>query len=152
MRRAPVGVVGLLAALGAVTWFALESGGVGTVETTAADGTPRYTHVWPVEIDGVLWLEAGTPQNAWYVDIGREPDLWLDREGERRAYHAVPVPTEAARRRVRDALRARFGWRDAWVGMFVDSSGSVAVRLDPAAEPVGVGRPRSRWARARGFH
>jgi hypothetical protein len=30
---------------------------------------------------------------------------------------------------VRAALRAKYGWRDAWVGLLVDSSRSVAVRL-----------------------
>ena len=130
MRAVALAGGALVLALAAVTGFALESGGVGVVETSAAEGELRRTHVWPVEIDGELWLEAGTPDNGWYVDLGREAVLWLERDGIRRRYRAVPVPTEPARRRVRAGLRERFGWRDAWVGLFVDSSRSVAVRLE----------------------
>ena len=48
----------------------------------------------------------------------------------RRRYQAVPDLTPGAREAVRAALRALFGWRDCWAGMFVDSSRSVAVRLE----------------------
>ena len=103
----------------AITWLALESGGVGIVETTRADGTLRRTHVWPARIDGGLWLEAGTAGNGWYLDVQQEPLLWLDYEGERTRYRAYPVRDPAAHDRLRASLREQFGWRDpgfGWVG------------------------------------
>ena len=115
----------------AITWFALESGGVGIVETRRPDGTVRSTHVWPARIDGTLWLEAGTAGNGWYVDVQSEPLVWLDHEGKREHYRAVPDPHPAAHDRLRTSLREHFGWRDRWVGIWVDSSASIAVRLDP---------------------
>ncbi len=113
-----------------VTWLALESDGVGIVETQRADGSARSTHVWPARIDGALWLEAGTPQNGWYLDIQSRPGLWLDHEGARARYRAIPVRQDAAHDRLRNAIRGQFGWRDHWVGIWLDSSESIAVRLE----------------------
>ena len=130
-----VGLVfsGVVVGFFAITWFALESGGgVGVVETQRPDRTVRSTHVWPARIDAVLWLEAGTAGNGWYVDAQSKPLVWLDFEDERQRYRAVPVHDPAAHDRLRASIRERFGWRDRWVGIWVDSSASIAVRLDPA--------------------
>ncbi len=115
----------------AVTWFALESGGVGIVETTRADGSLRTTHVWPVRIGEELWLEAGTVETGWYVDVGSDPEIWMEYEGARLRFRAVPIADADAHDRLRAKLRERFGWRDRWVGIWLDSSQSIAVRLEP---------------------
>lgn len=105
------------------------------VETRRPDGGTRTTHVWFVEEAGVLWLEAGAPENAWFVDVQREPALRLRASGVSGRYRAHPVPDPVRRAAVRARLREKYGLRDAWVGLFVDASRSIAVRLDPAAEP-----------------
>jgi len=123
--------VGLLAVLvaGFAGW-ALESGGVAVVTTRSPDGAERTTHVWFVEEDGVVWLEAGAPENSWYVDVGRSPKLTLVRDGlPPTSYRAVAVPSRSGP--VRAALRRKYGLRDRVVGLFVDASRSVAVRLEP---------------------
>jgi ABC-2 type transport system ATP-binding protein len=56
-----------------LTGWALESGGVAVLETETADGTVRSTHIWYAEPDGELWVEAGTPENGWYLDIQKDP-------------------------------------------------------------------------------
>jgi hypothetical protein len=126
--RAALGLL-VAAALGfvALTWLALESGGVAIVETRAPDGATRATHVWFVERDGALWLEAGSPGNGWFTDVQREPRLRVRIGNEIREARAEIVPE--ASHDVRAALRAKYGWRDAWVGLLVDSSRSVSVRL-----------------------
>jgi len=107
VRRAAL-ALGLLAlAFFALTWIALESGGVARLETHRADGTLRETHVWFVEREGATWLEAGAPENGWFADVQRD-------------------------RRLR--IRTVGVWRDAWVGLLVDSTRSVAVRLLAEAE------------------
>lgn len=129
-KRILLGAIALLAAVGLGTWLALEISGVAIVTTTRETGEPRETHVWYVEEGGVLWLEAGAPGNPWFVDVGREPLLTFrtaDRPAAR--YRAVPVPGRSAA--VRAQLRRKYGLRDRWVGGFVDSSRSRAVRLDP---------------------
>lgn len=134
-------VLGAMAAAGlafaGVTLVALEAGGVAVAETRGPDGAVRRTHVWLAEADGALWLEAGAPGNPWFRDVLRDPHLVLETDGRRARYRAEPVPGEAARRRVRALLRAKYGWRDAWVGLWVDASRSVAVRLVPLEPPEG---------------
>lgn len=123
-----------LVVLGAVfvtgTWWALEAGGVARIQTRSVDGTVRSTHVWYVEPEGALWLEAGAPENGWFRDVLEDPHLTLDAEGHSGRYRAVVEDTPEAQRRVRALLREKYGWRDRWVGLFVDSSRSIAVSLE----------------------
>jgi hypothetical protein len=133
VRRWLLAAAALLGLFAAVTVWALESGGVAVVETRDAGGAARRTHVWFVEAEGELWLEAGTPENPWYRDVLRDPALVLEVADRRERYRAQPVPGETARARIRRLLREKYGLRDAWVGLLVDTSRSVAVRLLPDA-------------------
>ena len=48
------------------------------------------------------------------------------------AFRAVPELGDAGHRRIRELLRARYGWRDAWVGLARRTPrNSIAVRLEP---------------------
>jgi hypothetical protein len=132
VRRALAAVALLLFGFAAVTWFALESSGVAVAETRAPDGGLRATHVWYVERDGELWLEAGSPENAWFVDVQREPGLVLRSERGAAAYVAVPVGGPSGHDEIRALMRAKYGFRDWWVNLIVDTSRSVAVRLEEA--------------------
>jgi hypothetical protein len=131
MLRIALVLMALAGAFVVTTWWALEAGGVARVETRAAAGAARTTHVWYVEPDGELWIEAGTPKNPWYRDVLADPIVTLSAEGRRERYRAEVVDTPAAQQRVRSLLREKYGLRDRWVGLFVDSSRSVAVRLRP---------------------
>jgi hypothetical protein len=124
----------LVVAFAAITWWALEAGGVAVVDTRAPDGARRSTHVWYVERDSELWLEAGSPENAWFQDVQRDPLLVFRAEGASARYVARPVSDPDAQQQVRALLREKYGFRDRWVGLFVAASGSVAVRLLPAEE------------------
>lgn len=120
----------------AVTIFALESGGVAELETRRPDGSPRQTHVWFVVQDGELWVEVGSLENGWWLDVQQQPELsfrvgaagtsMAELDGR---YLARVDPSESAHPRLRAALRTKYGWRDRWVGISVDSSRSLAVRL-----------------------
>ena len=132
LRRALMGVAGLLAALGATTWWALESGGVAIVETRALDGSIRATHVWYAAPDGEIWLEAGTPESAWFEDVQRSAAVTFTANGRSDAYRARPIADASGRVRIRALLREKYGFRDVWVGLLFDTSRSVAVRLAPA--------------------
>lgn len=134
MKRAALALFATLSVWLAITAYALEADGVAVVASARPDGAPRETHVWFAQIDGEIWLEAGAPENGWYADALANPHLMVAFEGGPRAhYRALPDETPAAQQRVRAALRAKYGWRDAWVGMLVDASRSVAVRLAPEA-------------------
>ena len=111
MRRALLAALALLLAFGATTWWALEWSGVARLETRAG-GATRTTHVWYVERHGELWLEAGTPENAWYRDVLAEPELTLEIEGRRRRVAAEPEAGEEAHFRIRSWMRERYGLRE----------------------------------------
>jgi len=126
-RRLALTLLALAAVFAAITWLALEQGGVAVIETRAPDGTPHKTHVWTVEHDGALWLEAGSPQNAWFVDLQRDPRLRLQIDGATRDATAEIVPEASPD--IRAAIREKYGWRDAWVQMLVNANSATAVRV-----------------------
>ena len=117
----------------AATWWALEADGVAIVQTTRADETVRATHVWYVRSDDEMLLEAGTPENGWFVDVGRdsniviaEPALLAGR------YTAEALGNPEGHERIRSSMHDKYGWRDRWIGIVFDTSRSVAVRVLPA--------------------
>lgn len=124
-------LLAIVAGLVALTWWALESGGVAVLETQAADGSARSTHVWFVASQGTLWVEAGTPENPWFLDIQTSPVLGLSTGDGSARFETEIVDDPETRRLVRGLLREKYGLRDWWVGHFVDSTRSVPVRLVP---------------------
>jgi hypothetical protein len=120
-----------IVAFGVVTWWALESGGVAVLETRQADGSLRETHVWFVVRDGELWVEAGAPENGWFLDVRQDPVLDFRSDELSGSYRARVDRDPGAHPRLRAELRAKYGLRDRWVGMLVDGSRSLAVQLHP---------------------
>jgi hypothetical protein len=133
LRQLGLIVVGLLLALGGITLWALEWDGVAVVETRDPSGGARSTHVWFAEPNGELWLEAGTPENPWFRDVQKHPELVFrtDRGSER--YTAEPLNDPEGHPRIRSLMREKYGFRDVWVGWLFDTSHSIAVRLRPEA-------------------
>lgn len=134
MLKRAAGASGFLAiAFGVVTWAALESAEVVVLRTFDADGTAHESRVWIADDeDGRAWIEAAEPQKPFYLRLLARPEVELLRAGETQSMRAVPLPGPEGHRRIRDLLAAKYGWRDIWVGVLVDTSASVAVRLEPA--------------------
>jgi hypothetical protein len=126
-----------VAAFGAAIWWALESGGVAVIETRAPNGAVRSTHVWYVEPNRELWLEAGTPENPWFLDVQRHPTLTFRADARSARYLTRPVADPSGHTRIRSLMRQKYGLRDRWVGLLFDTSRSVAVQLMPADEKPG---------------
>jgi hypothetical protein len=123
----------LLLVFAGLTWWALESSGVAVLETQRPDGSTRSTHVWHVTHNGMIWLEAGTPENAWFQDVEGSPGVVLRLEGRSAEYLAERVRESSGHATIRTLLREKYGFRDWWVGLLFDTSRSVAVRLIPRA-------------------
>ncbi len=134
MKPVLIVIATLVAAFGATTWWALESSGVAVIETRTPRGDTRSTHVWYTEPSEQLWLEAGTPENPWFQDIQQEPVLTFRADGRSARYAARPVHGPSGHTRIRSLIREKYGFRDRWVGLIVDTSRSVAVQLLPAEE------------------
>jgi len=113
------------------TLLALEGQEVVQIRTTAPDGSPRVTRAWVADDDGAAWLEAATPDRAWYRDLLRDPRFELVRGGATTSALAAPQPGPGGHERIRRLLREKYGWADAWVGLLQDTSQSIAVRVTP---------------------
>jgi len=124
-------VVGAVMLFCLITWWALESDGVAIIRTEMPNGSMRSTHVWFVEPGDEIWIEAGSPANAWYRDIQKEPAMSYSNPGSGQTIdvRALPTPGEAAHDRLRSQLRAKYGFRDWWIAHLIDDTGSIPVRL-----------------------
>jgi hypothetical protein len=120
----------LVLAIGAVTWRALEGGEVVIVRTRTPDGE-HETRVWVADADGALWLEAGSPESAWYRHVLARPRVEIVRDGRAAPYRLTPLPGPEGQRRIRGLFRAKYGWADRWLAWLHDGSRSVLVRADP---------------------
>ena len=134
VRRVALALALAAALFAATTWLALEGRDVAVLRTGPADA-PRETRVWVAEADGVRWLEAATPERAWYLDVLAEPSVSLAHRGASARYRAIPEPGPVGHRRIRALLRAKYGWADRFVGLLQDTTRSVAVRLEPLETP-----------------
>lgn len=85
--------------------------------------------MWYTEPNGELWLEAGTPENGWFLDVQEDPDVRFEANGQSTRYIARPIEDASGHDRIRSLIREKYGFRDRWVGLVVDTSRSVAVRL-----------------------
>lgn len=137
-RNVVIGLVALAVAFGATTILALEGRDVAVLHTRDDAGNPRRTRVWVAESDGALWVEAATPEREFYRDLLVRPQVDVEHEGRAMRMVARPEPGAAGHERIRSLLRAKYGWADRWVALLQDTSGSVAVRLDPASVPPGA--------------
>jgi len=134
MRSAAVISLVFLAAFAAITWWALESSGVATLQTRRPDGALRSTHVWYAENGPSIWIEAATDGRAFLSDIRRDPKVTVSIEGRETPYTAEVLADPSAHSRIRELLRAKYGFRDWWVSLLQDTSGSVVVQLSPSRE------------------
>ena len=110
--------------------IATESGEV-VVLRTFTDGETQETRLWIVEDHGASWLRAGSPEAGWYRRILENPDIEVERGSELHEYRAFPMEGGHAVDRVNAAMFEKYGWAEAYIGLMIDRSRSVAIRLDP---------------------
>ena len=116
----------------AVTLWALEWSGVATVRTAASGAEPRTTRVWYVAGDnGRIHLEAGGSESPWLADVRKNPEVQFDSAQTAGRYRATVRENPAGHERIRSELREKYGLRDLWVGLLVDTSSSSLVVLEP---------------------
>jgi len=109
---------------------ASESGEV-VVLRTFAGGASDETRLWIVDEAGTSWLRAGSPEAGWYQRLRENPDVEVDRGGQRFEYRAFPVEGGPRVAHVNALMFEKYGWAEQVIGLMVDRSASVAIRLDP---------------------
>jgi hypothetical protein len=110
--------------------LASESGEV-VVLRTFVGGAPQETRVWIVDDRGVSWLRAGRPEAGWYQRVRQDPDIQIERGSELYEYRAFPVESGPSVDHVNMLMFQKYGWAEDYIGLFIDRSRSVAIRLDP---------------------
>jgi hypothetical protein len=123
-----------------VTWLALEGNEVAVLRTRTPEGGFEETRVWVADANGDAFIEAATPERAWYQSLRMHPDVELLRDGEPFRYRASPEPGPEGRERIRALLREKYGWADWWVTLLQDTSDSVLIRLEPLDEAAAAHR------------
>lgn len=121
----------LFAVFAGITLIATEGPEVVVLTTRMQDGGLRNTRVWVADAEGASWVEAATPEREFYADIQRNPTVSLERNGESRPYIAKTFAGPEGHEKIRSLLREKYGWADWWLQQVVDTSHSIAVRLDP---------------------
>jgi len=119
------------AAMAAVTMYALESNEVVVLRTFDDAGGVHEARVWIADDLGYSWIEAADANKLFFERLLERPDVEVVRDGRVYRHRAVPVPTAQAHDRLRSLLAKKYGWADRWVALFVDTSGSIPVRLEP---------------------
>ena len=137
VKRLLLAALGLGLGFAVVTGLALEAGDVAVLTTQRPDGSARETHIWWAEHEGVLWVEAATPERAWLTEALAAGVVEVERDGRRERMRVERAPGADAHARVRALLREKYGLCEGWVGLLQDTSRSLAVLLHPA----GAGSP-----------
>jgi hypothetical protein len=129
------GIVLVVGAFVGTTWWALEWSGVALIGTQQPDGEIRTTRIWHATYQGEVWLEAGSAESPWFEDLENSRAVILTIDGKSHPYRAEPVPNPEGHEKIRKLLRQKYGLRDRWVGLILDVSPTLAVRLVPTSGP-----------------
>ncbi|MEM7098995.1 MAG: hypothetical protein AAF541_12110 [Pseudomonadota bacterium] len=115
----------------ATTYIALESGGVFIAETKGFDNQAvRKTHIWFVEHENRVFLEAGNPNNPWVKDLEAGSTLIL-RSADHEATYRYVLHRQGRHREIRQLMRQKYGWRDWWVSLWFDTTQSYLIEAEP---------------------
>ena len=130
-----LGAAMMLLSLVVLTYAALELGDVLLVQTHDLDRNPRVTHIWFVESEEQLLLEAGNPNNPWVQDLDRAKSIRIIGHGLDGEYTFSVRDASRDHQRIRSLMRKKYGWRDWWVSTLFETSESALVALDAVVMP-----------------
>ena len=121
---------------------ALEPGAAeGVLRTFGEDGELHENRLVVVEDGGTLWIQSGHHFRGWYHRLLGNPEVELVRNGETRAYRAVPLDTPETEARVESLLKQRTGaFRFHLIRALLLFADVKPVRLDPR-DPVPAAQP-----------
>ena len=122
---------GVVALIVASMW--LDEGEVVTLTTVDARGNRYEAGLWIVDLDGVSYLRATSPDASWLNRIRQFSDVTLDRGGRRTDYHAIPIDDPKVRKSVSRAMAAKYGNFDRALVWLRDHRRSVPIRLQSSS-------------------
>ena len=125
------GLLAALVALAVALLVASEIDEVVVLHTRDAEGEMASVRLWIVDLDGEQWLRAGGVERGWFRRVRAQPEVTLERDGERGEFRAVVIDEPAARERVDAAMREKYGTIDALILWLERTSHTVPIRLEP---------------------
>jgi len=130
IKKTVLSLTGIILTMLAITYIALEQSDVLVVETFDKSlQQPRYTHIWYVEIEGQIYLEAGHPQNPWVQDLENGHTLAIQGANLDGWYAFTIGNLDEEHQKIRALMRKKYGWRDWWVALLFDTSRSQLITL-----------------------
>jgi hypothetical protein len=121
--------IGLALAFGALTLLALEGGEVVSLRSRDEGGAVRETRTWIADDAGDSWIEAASPRRPFFRDVLANPEVELWRGGRWQRCRVLVAGNPKGHERIRRLLAKTYGWKDRWIGLLADTSGSMALRL-----------------------
>ena len=101
------------------------------IRTTDEEGALRERTIWVVVIDGQAYVRAGGT-SRWDSNVDAAPDVEVQIGEVWFALRATRVPDGPTTEAVTAAMRAKYGWSDALIGVVRGIGGSPRIlRLDP---------------------
>lgn len=125
-------LIAALLFLGLGTYLALELSEVLNVATVNhTTGETRLTHIWYIQNNQQLILEAGNPENPWVQDIEKQPTVQISSGAVNGQYKLLIQQDRPNHHKVRSLMREKYGWRDIWVATLFDTSKSKLIIAEP---------------------
>lgn len=125
-------IVVLLFAFLAMQIVASERVEVVVLHSVDAQGEIAETRLWVVDYKGSPYLRAGQGSSGWLSRLMANPDVEVERGGEKSAYVAVTRPELVDE--INELMQAKYGWGDTIIGyMTGDWSNALPVQLVPAS-------------------
>ena len=125
----------LAMSLPAFAWEGAEWGDLAEARTIEVlthdeDGDLRETTIWVVVVDGAAYIN--TNATTWGENVERTPRLDVRQAGSTRRFEIRFLEEEDERHRVQQAFRAKYGFQDKLLGLFMDESKATIMELvDP---------------------
>ena len=112
---------------------AFEPGGAeGILRTFDGEGRVYENRLVVIDDGGTLWIQSGHHFRGWYRRLLLDPRVELVRNGEVRAYQAVPLDTPETESRIKSLLSQRAGaFRFCLIRTLLLFADVKPVRLDP---------------------
>ena len=130
VKRLVGAVLILLVVVVGLQMVASESGEVVVMRTFIGDET-QEVRLWIVDDQGVSWLRSGQPEAGWYQRVLENPDIQVERGSDLYEYRAFPMEGGPKAAHINALMLYKYGWAEQVIGMMIDRSNSVAIRLDP---------------------
>ena len=133
--RALLLAVGLAVGAIVLASSSVDEGEVVTLISTDSAGAAFETQLWIVDVDGSLYLRAGSPHSRWLARLRAQPHVTLVRGGVRVEASALPQTDPKILSLVNERMAEKYGYADRLWAHLVDRDHSVPILLEPRSGP-----------------